>query len=481
MFCGHSADAQFHRVVSSEPDSAEVFVNGNKRCNTPCTVKYRWKDAVDGRIIVEVKEQGWRPWSDTISAKPKRLDEFTKARLEREEPHFDLPSSTPAIAFEKLAADLKDGTVVGQRVDKDGKSVPITWEGSVKIGENSFERRTLDLLTDAGLPTVIRQQSKLFAGSMEKPQRPRYILGAELVEYGLDLSVDPNKDLGAGKYLARTRMVCDWQVLDQSLNNVVLTVRTNGETRERSSSTYHLGNNLAAYEDALIAFLHEGQFIELLKSEKATPFPETANSAATVTEVKKVDNPAFKNLGEMIRYADRSCVTVITDAGHGSGVIISSQGHVISAQHVIDGVNRIEVQFSDGLRQEATVVLADEEHDLVLLDIAGSGFRALPIAVNDSTGLGEEVVTIGTPADVLLGQSISKGILSGKRKIDEKIYLQTDVAVSPGNSGGPLLNEHGAVIGIVQSKLVGEGIEGLSFAIPMDRVMERLRLGVTEP
>jgi S1-C subfamily serine protease len=75
---------------------------------------------------------------------------------------------------------------------------------------------------------------------------------------------------------------------------------------------------------------------------------------------------------------------------------------------------------------------------------------------------------------------VSKGILSGKRKIEDRIYLQTDLAVNPGNSGGPLINEHGEVIGIVQSKLVGKGIEGLGFAVPMQVVMERLKLRIKD-
>ena len=75
-----------------------------------------------------------------------------------------------------------------------------------------------------------------------------------------------------------------------------------------------------------------------------------------------------------------------------------------------------------------------------------------------------------------LGQSVAKGILSGKRKIKDKIYIQTDMAVSPGNSGGPLLNEKGEIIGIVQRKIVDEGVEGIGFAIPIDKAIEILNI-----
>jgi hypothetical protein len=87
---------------------------------------------------------------------------------------------------------------------------------------------------------------------------------------------------------------------------------------------------------------------------------------------------------------------------------------------------------------------------------------------------------IGTPGDVELGQSVSKGILSGKRKVSEIIYLQTYVAVSPGNSGGPLIDERGQIVGIIQRKLVGAGIEGVGFALPIETAMKQLGLEVVE-
>src|SRR5690606_14417458 len=112
------------------------------------------------------------------------------------------------------------------------------------------------------------------------------------------------------------------------------------------------------------------------------------------------------------------------------------------------------------------------ENDIALLKVQGRGFRALPISEDNEYQLGAEVITIGTPADVELGQSISKGILSGKRKKDDKIYWQVDMAVSPGNSGGPLMNTKGEIIGIIQSKIVLEGVEGIGFALPIGKVKE---------
>ena len=178
----------------------------------------------------------------------------------------------------------------------------------------------------------------------------------------------------------------------------------------------------------------------------------------------------------MIQYASTSCVTIITDGGHGSGVIINDNGYVMTAYHVVDGANKIDVKFSHGLKLKATLVAYDYPNDVAILDITGEGFQALPLNTKDNSGLGINVLTIGTPAELELGQSVAKGILSGKRKIKEKIYIQTDMAVSPGNSGGPLLNEKGEIIGIVQRKIVDEGVEGIGFAIPVDKAIEVLNI-----
>lgn len=469
--------AQFHRTFNTYPDSCQVLVNDQVRCTTPCMVKYRWSHAINEQLVFSVQAQGYEPWSDTLFEKPHHLDDRERVTLVRTIPKYDVGENPAIVAFDKLLVDLNEGTVIGSLVDEAGLSSPIKWEGSVKAGERSFENRFNQTLDKAGFRIPRRKDPKLFATREERPELPRFLVGVELREVAVNLRHIEGKNYGEGPIRGNTQLMLEWKVFDRTSGKVVLSIQTEGRSQHRQRPGFVQSDNITAFEDALLKFLAEGRFVELLRSNPLAPHTSPTDSiAAPPNVINAVKNPPFKNLSEMIRYADRSCVTVITDAGHGSGVIINSEGYVLSAQHVIDGTNRVEVQFSDGLRQDATIILADVEHDLVLLDIAGSGFKPLPITSSDSTGLGDEVVTIGTPADLALGQSVSKGILSGKRRIDDRIYLQTDLAVNPGNSGGPLINEKGEVIGIVQSKLVGKGIEGLGFAVPMEVVMERLRL-----
>jgi S1-C subfamily serine protease len=474
-----NTNAQFKWIFTSEPDSAAVIVNDSVRCHTPCAVDYRWSENVNGRIVFAVEADGYDRWVDSVLQKPVRILEQTNVTLDRSKLRFKLDSVTAVVGFDKLVADMKDGTVIGTYIDARGISNPIKWEGSVKVGDEAFERSFYNILTNAGVPNSMRESAKLFSGAVDGRQKaPRYLVGAQLEEYSVDVRYanKKEKDYGAGGVTCRTRAVVDWQVLDRISRKVVLTVRTEGIARQRQRYGGVGSENLLAFEDALMKFLDEGRFMELLKnSAPAASVPDLKEEARRFN-VKPIVNPAFGSVAEMIRYADRSCVTVITEDGHGSGVIINSEGYVLSAYHVVSGSNSIEVMFSDGLRQQATILHFDEPNDIVLLDIAGSGFRALPLSGETPAGLGDDVVTIGTPADVTLGQSVSKGILSGRRVLEDREYIQTDLAVSPGNSGGPLLNDKGEVIGVIQSKFIGKGIEGVSFAMPIQRVKAVLNL-----
>lgn len=171
----------------------------------------------------------------------------------------------------------------------------------------------------------------------------------------------------------------------------------------------------------------------------------------------------------------KSGVTLKVDDGHGSGVIISDDGYILTAYHVIAGSKTIEVIFNDGTKAEAKVIRSSTESDLALIKVTNTGLLPLPLNMTEPE-IGIDVWAIGTPKSVELGQSVSKGILSGLRKANEVSYLQTDVSLNGGNSGGALITKEGTVLGIVTSKLVGVGTEGVGFAISAQEVLNRLNI-----
>lgn len=198
----------------------------------------------------------------------------------------------------------------------------------------------------------------------------------------------------------------------------------------------------------------------------------SVDALAILTSIK----PKFKKTSEMISTTSSSVVTIEHDEGHGSGFIISKDGYLLTNYHVVKGKDKVNVQLNQSITLGADVVRFDDKYDVALLKLQGKGFSPLYLGDSDSLTLGDEAYCIGTPADISLGQSVSKGIVSGKRKIEDRVYIQTDVSMNAGNSGGPLINDQGEVMGMVTMKLIGKGIEGIGFCIPSNIIKEVLEL-----
>src|SRR5213595_639029 len=157
----------------------------------------------------------------------------------------------------------------------------------------------------------------------------------------------------------------------------------------------------------------------------------------------------------------------------GSGVIVTSEGHVLTNNHVVDQVDEIEVQLSDGRTKKARLVGADSQLDVAVLKIDDPEVKPLKLADSDTVQPGDFVLAIGNPLG--FEETVTDGIISSKGRPNRSDVfadlLQTNAAINPGNSGGPLVNLRGEVIGIntVIASTTG-GSQGLGFAIPSNTV-----------
>ncbi len=158
--------------------------------------------------------------------------------------------------------------------------------------------------------------------------------------------------------------------------------------------------------------------------------------------------------------------------GVGSGFIISADGYVLTNAHVVDGADEVYVTLTDKREFKAKVLGADARTDVALLKIEGANLPRLTMGDSSKIRVGEWVIAIGSPFN--LENSVTAGIISAKSR-DTGDYLpliQSDVAVNPGNSGGPLINMRGEVIGInSQIATLSGGYNGISFAVPIDEAM----------
>ena len=157
----------------------------------------------------------------------------------------------------------------------------------------------------------------------------------------------------------------------------------------------------------------------------------------------------------------------------GSGVILSSDGLILTNTHVIDGCDRAVVTLSDDSEYEAKLIGADGISDIAVLKIEATGLPAAEFGLSDALTVGERVAAIGNPLGESFRMTLTDGIISAiERGVNYKgrsmTLLQTNTALNEGNSGGPLFNMYGQVVGITNMKMMSSGssIEGIGFAIP---------------
>ena len=155
----------------------------------------------------------------------------------------------------------------------------------------------------------------------------------------------------------------------------------------------------------------------------------------------------------------------------GSGVIVSSDGYILTNNHLVGGASEVKVECMDGRVFDAEVIGADEDSDVAVLKVEGGELTAITLGSSAELRLGHTVIAIGYPFGI--GQTVTKGIISAQGRslglVDYEDFIQTDAAINPGNSGGALINERGELIGIntVIASRTG-GSLGIGFAIPID-------------
>ena len=205
-----------------------------------------------------------------------------------------------------------------------------------------------------------------------------------------------------------------------------------------------------------------------------TPPPATAPTGATVPAALPAVLPS---VADVMENASPSVVQVIADAGFGTGFVVSRTGIVVTNLHVVENSRQIEVRFASGEQAEASLSMVHSSLDLAYLEVSGPA-EFTPIAIGDSDEIrvGEDIVAIGFPLGASFGDepTVTTGIISSRR--DDA--LQTDALLNPGNSGGPLLDACGSVVGVISSRVestdTGRPVTGISFAIPINEVKQQL-------
>ena len=470
-------------TINSDPPGAIVFVEGVERGTTPMTYTWEERDGLD--VEMELRKAGYHTstlrfrcddhdgvlLADALLLHIPYLVDRKSPRMRKLgfqevtvplylEPRQD--QRTFLVPVAPMDVDLTDtdlGTADGKPLD-DGRDGPFRDLG----GESSSAGTIVGALKGTWIDA-----RTYYKGSSK---------GAELLQQGKVLLRPVLRDLDAtftekrGRYSGPLDASIDWVFLsgmrqDSVLHTVPMRTRldlvTTHRTEVMTELLRHAARRLAEDPDlpAVLAGIHKEAVLA---------------GRGEAISVKTPAPLAFEGRKDMLSTLVKAVTTIQTSDGHGSGFLITNDGYIITNEHVVEKDPVVKVRFEQGFTLDGRVVKVNRDLDLALVKVDATDLPAL--SIGDDTGLllGEELFAIGTPLDVSLGQSVSRGILSGTREIEDRRLLQTDVSINPGNSGGPLVDENGKVVGVATLKLSGEGLEGLGFAVPISVALDMLNL-----
>ena len=216
--------------------------------------------------------------------------------------------------------------------------------------------------------------------------------------------------------------------------------------------------------------------LESTKMESNTPaIPAAVSEAMTVSQIVDAVSESVVEINTNVETTNFFMQQVTAQAA-GSGVIIQENGYIVTNCHVVEGASDITVRLKNGESYPAKLIGSDSQTDLAVIKIEAEGLKVSPMGNSSALQVGEEAIAIGNPLGEL-GGTVTNGIVSAlDREItvgnETMTLLQTNAAISPGNSGGGLYNNKGELIGIVVAKASDSNAEGLGFAIPIDIVKD---------
>ena len=214
-----------------------------------------------------------------------------------------------------------------------------------------------------------------------------------------------------------------------------------------------------------------------------TALPTSTPAPPTPTPVAPTHTPLpspTPTLAQMVEGIAPGLVYIETSTGSGSGFIIDADGLVVTNAHVVERFESVDVALADGREYKGSVLGVDEIADLALLRLQSSGsFDAMRLGNSDGIQVGDDVIALGFPLRYELGNSptVTRGIVSSKRLANGVERLQTDAAVNPGNSGGPLVDRHGSVIGVNYAELPlsdGNPVDNIGFSVAINELKSRI-------
>jgi S1-C subfamily serine protease len=270
-------------------------------------------------------------------------------------------------------------------------------------------------------------------------------------------------------------MTANWEVYSALERRVVARLTTSGGADYKTPLQGSILPAIyAGFRENVRLLLTNEEFRKLVTQTRED---RTNKATASATPMLLTAGPAHLGIGQ----ATSAVVIVFAVDGSGSGFLVSSDGYLLTNHHVVGASKFVKLRWTDGSESLGEVVRSDSLRDVALVKTDARGRSALDLRLG-AVRQGEPVYAIGTPLDDALQNTMTRGIVSAMRMEGDMPYIQSDVAVTHGNSGGPLLDEKGQVIGMTVSGRALNGLPiGLNFFIPIEDALRALALTPAAP
>lgn len=376
------------------------------------------------------------------------------------------------IQFKKIVVKMDRGTDIGsiQAGVMCVANSDLIWRGGkVDVSNDDFTEVFREELTKANYE-VIGNTDALF----EDPSDWK----AEYLVAGLVTEIQANICFPWGGFGNWTSgkgegyMKVNWQIYSRLNRKIVYETTTEGSSEiDDSSPTGPSDVFLNAFSAATKNLLADKGFHDLMINGNQS-MQKVALTPITLSGKPLFVTPYLDNMN----YIRSGVATIFAGDGHGSGFFISDSGYLLTNEHVVGGAKFVKIKLTTGREILGEVIRTDSARDIALIKAEDSNMNALPLRTAD-INIGGEVLAIGSPLDEEFNTTVSKGVVSNYRVIDGKRFIQSDVNVLPGNSGGPLIDSNGNVVGIaVEAIFIGYAPSGLNFFIPVNDALTSLNI-----
>lgn len=400
----------------------------------------------------------------------------TKADIQPNVTHHNI-SVTPLehskpILFSKLNIKLKRGEHIGAMqtgilcLAKEN----LTWKGGKFVLDT-------DDFTEAFHAEVVHSGHKVATDANAlfgdtSTSKPEILIAANIQVLKANICYDSTFLGNSNTSKGRAYVKIEWHAYSKLDKSVVYSTITEGTSSiEQSFVGGDAMTVVQAFAQAARQLLSDQRFKAIVAVAGASV--KTANIKAG--EALLLNPDPNKKIGNNPADWGNAVATILNGTGHGSGFLIS-ESLMLTNRHVVNALDTVQVKFTNGLQLSGKVIHADIDRDVALIKLDASFPKYFHVSKRTPT-VGQDVYAIGSPIDEIYSASISKGVISGMRDKDGKPLIQSDVNIRPGNSGGPLVDDDGSLVGIAVSGLVIKNVpQGINFFIPIADALKTLNI-----